>query len=114
LDYHIAYHEGGAENVERLAKRGIEFGVWDNKFSYASLGFEYDYAYKYMTPAERDYVRSVISQATYGKYTTGMELPGHMFINNHMSMGMAFYPLLLSIEGEEGFDKRPIPVRDSL
>ena len=59
-----------------------------------------------MTDAQRDYVRSVISRATSGKYTTGMEIPGHFFINNHMSMGAEFYTLLLSIEGEEGFDAR--------
>ncbi len=59
-----------------------------------------------LTDAQRQYVRSVISRATSGKYTTGMEIPGHFFINNHMSMGAEFYTLLLSIEGEEGFDAR--------
>ena len=106
LDYAVAYREGGAERVRELAKKGVEFYGQDNQWAYTSLGAEYDYCEPFMTDAERDYVRSVISRSTSGKYTTGMEIPGHFFINNHMSMGAEFYALLLSIEGEEGFDAR--------
>lgn len=106
IDYVTAHHEGGAERIDELAAKSVEFIVKDNQWAYTSLGAEYDYAHEFMTPDERSYVRSVISRATHGKYSTGMEIPGHFFINNHMSMGAEFYTLLLSIEGEEGFDAR--------
>ena len=106
LDYKTAYREGGADRVRELADERVGFFAEDNQWAYTSLGAEYDYSEPFMTDAQRDYVRSVISRATSGKYTTGMEIPGHFFINNHMSMGAEFYTLLLSIEGEEGFDVR--------
>lgn len=106
LDYATAYREGGADRVRELAGKGVEFFGQDNQWAYTSLGAEYDYCEPFMTDAQRDYVRSVISRSTSGKYTTGMEIPGHFFINNHMSMGAEFYAMLLSIEGEEGFDVR--------
>ena len=106
LDYATACREGGADRVRELAEQRVEFFGQDNQWAYTSLGAEYDYCEPFMTDAQRDHVRSVISRATFGKYTTGMEIPGHFFINNHMSMGAEFYALLLSIEGEEGFDAR--------
>ena len=106
LDYHEAYTTGGAERVAELAKQSVEFFGQDNQYSYASLGYEYDYACKFLTADERSYVRGVIAKCTRGKYTTGMEIPGHFFINNHMSMGAEFLCLALAIEGEDGYDPR--------
>ncbi|MCD8167638.1 MAG: hypothetical protein LUE93_17035 [Bacteroides sp.] len=81
-------------------------GTEDGQFDMVQLGMEYDYGYNFMTKEEREYVRSVISKLTYGKYTTGMEMPGHMFINNHQNCAMQFINLVLAIEGEKGYDAR--------
>lgn len=108
IPYVEAYHQGGKGKVEELAQKEVEFTGQDNQYAYTSLGMEYDYGYRFMTDEERDYVRKVIAKSTAGKYTTGMELPGHMFINNHMSMGAEFLTLALAIEGEEGYDPRII------
>ncbi|RMD75868.1 MAG: hypothetical protein D6820_13795, partial [Lentisphaerae bacterium] len=106
IPYVEAYQQGGRRRIEELARKGVEFIVYDNQYAYTSLGMEYDYGYRFMTEEERAYVRRIIAKSTAGKYTTGMELPGHMFINNHMSMGAEFLTLVLSIEGEEGYDPR--------
>jgi hypothetical protein len=71
-----------------------------------SLGLEYDYAYEFMTPEQRDEVRSVISKATNGHMIAFMELPDHYLINNHLAFSMNWYVMALAIEGEEGFDPR--------
>ena len=110
--YTQAYYDGGKERIAALTKKhGVELahtGDWTG--SYYSLGWEYDYAYNFMTEAERDIVRRVVSKATYGKYDTGMAIPGHMYINNHMSSGANWIPLALAIEGEEGYDERILPI----
>ncbi|NQT85162.1 hypothetical protein HQ560_00255, partial [bacterium] len=110
VDYRQAYEEGGAKRIAELAKKGVTFFGEDNQYAYTSLGAEYDYAHKFMTDAERAYVRKIIHKSTFGKYTTGMEIPGHFFINNHMSMGAEFLTLILAIEGEEGYDPRVLEV----
>ncbi|WOO39779.1 LamG-like jellyroll fold domain-containing protein [Rubellicoccus peritrichatus] len=106
ISYLEAWREGGADRVRELAKKSVEFRTKDNQWSYTSLAFEYDYAYIFMTAGERDIVRRVLSKMSVGKYTTGMEIPGHFFINNHMSMGAMFLCVPLAIEGEEGYDPR--------
>ncbi|VGO16217.1 hypothetical protein PDESU_04808 [Pontiella desulfatans] len=108
IDYHSAYYQGGKERVAELMR---EHGATithtgDHSGAYLSLAFEYDYAHPFMTEEERAIVRQVISKCTYGKYTTGMALPGQMYINNHMSGGANNTYLALAIEGEEGYDPR--------
>ena len=110
VDYHKACEQGGPERVRELAGKGVEFLGQDNQWSFTSLGAEYDYAHAFLTDAERAYVRKVIAKSTRGKYSTGMEIPGHFFINNHMSMGAEFLPLALAIEGEDGYDERILKV----
>jgi len=110
VDYRRAFEQGGAAGVATLAKKSVEFFGEDNQWAYTSLGAEYDYAHSFMTDTQRAYVRKVISKSTRGKYSTGMEIPGHFFINNHMSMGAEFLPLALAIEGEEGYDPRILEV----
>jgi len=106
VGYEDAYRRGGSDLVRKLAVKDVKFHGQDNQWVFTSLGAEYDYAYNFMTEEERALVRRVIAAATAGKYTTGMEIPGHFFINNHMSMGAEFYTLILAIEGEEGYDPR--------
>lgn len=107
VDYHSAYHQGGAKRVaELLKKHGAAIAKKDISGAYLSLAFEYDYAHPFMTEQERTIVRRVISKSTYGKYTSGMQVPGHMYINNHMSGAANQTYLALAIEGEEGYDPR--------
>lgn len=110
--YIEAYHAGGKKRVEELMKKyGVELAhTGDHTGAYYVLGWAYDYAYNFMTPEQRDIVRRVISKCTYGKYDTGMAIPGQMYINNHMSSGANWIPLALAIEGEKGYDERILPI----
>ncbi len=110
--YIQAYHDGGKERVEELRQRyGVELAhTGDHTGAYYALGWEYDYAYSFMSDEERAIVRRVIAKSTYGKYDTGMALPGQMYINNHMSSGANWIALALAIEGEEGYDERILPI----
>lgn len=107
VDYHTAYHQGGLKRVHELMKKhGAAVVKKDISGSYLTLAFEYDYAHPFMTEEERTIVRRTISKSTFGKYTTGMQIPGHMYINNHMSGAANQTYLALAIEGEKGYDPR--------
>lgn len=107
IDYHDAYYQGGQERVAELYKKhGATLKGYDFSGAHLSLAFEYDYAFPFMTKEQRSTVRRVISKCTYGKYTTGMQIPGHMYINNHMSGAANQIYLALAIEGEDGYDPR--------
>jgi len=110
--YIQAYHDGGKKRVDELIKKyGVELAhTGDHTGAYLTLGWEYDYAYNFMTDEERAIVRRVIAKSTYGKYDTGMALPGQMYINNHMSSGANWIALALAIEGEKGYDQRIFPI----
>ncbi len=107
-DFNDVYREGGPDLVRELAQQKISFYTKDHQFAFTSLGTEYDYAYNFMTKEQRDLVRRTIAKCTHNKYTSGHEIPGHFFINNHMSMGAWFFTFALSIEGEEGYDPRVV------
>ena len=106
--YRDAFEAGGTERIRELARKGVELGGGGKSsgdlFNTVLRG--YDYVHPFMTDAERARVRRVIAKATAGRYTTGMELPGNWFINNHMSMGEDLLITHLAIEGEEGYDPR--------
>ena len=107
IDYHSAYYQGGLKRVKELMKKhGATIVKIDINGSYLTLGFEYDYAHPFMTDEERNLVRRVISKMTFGKYSTGMQIPGQMYINNHMSGAANLTYVALAIEGEEGYDPR--------
>ncbi len=109
--YRDAYEAGGGERVRELAGKGVEFVTGEGSARgsgglFNSPLMAYDYVAEHLAPEERDLVRRVIAKMTHGRYTAGMELPAHMFINNHMSMGEDLIVLALCIEGEEGYDPR--------
>ena len=113
IDYHNAYYQGGLKRVKELMKKhGATIMKRDVAGSYLTLAFEYDYAHPFMTDEERNLVRRVISKMTYGKYSTGMQIPGQMYINNHMSGAANFTYVALAIEGEEGYDPRIIKMAE--
>jgi hypothetical protein len=70
------------------------------------LAYGYDWAWKWMTGAQRETLRSLIVRATVGKYTVGMDLPAHWRNWNHISMTESYAACLFAIEGEPGDDPR--------
>jgi hypothetical protein len=68
--------------------------------------FSYDYLYQWLTPAQRNQVRRVVAKMTAKKSTNFLEVPDHFMTNNHLSFGMGeLVPVMLAIEGEEGYDR---------
>lgn len=114
ISYHTAYHQGGKKRVEELMKKhGATIAkTGDHSGSYLTLAFEYDYCQPFMTKEEQEIVRRVIAKCTYGKYTTGMQIPGQMYINNHMSGSANQIYVALAIEGEKGYDPRVLKMAE--
>jgi hypothetical protein len=75
---------------------------------YATIGFAYDFAFNFMTDAQRKDVRSLIAEATRGRLWMGARLPHHFRNWNWIEIGLSQPLLSLSIEGEEGYDPRPL------
>ena len=70
------------------------------------IAFAYDWSWPWMTPAQRDTVRSLIARAAAGKYTLGMDLPSHWRRWNFIGLSASYGLCLLAIEGEPGDDPR--------
>lgn len=73
---------------------------------YQMLGYGYDFAYNFMTPAQQDQIRRTISKATKGRLWMGARLPHHFRNWNWVAVGLSQPLLALAIEGEEGYDPR--------
>jgi HEAT repeat protein len=71
-----------------------------------NLGYIYDFLYNYMTKEQQDKVRDTIAQATEGKTIFSADsLPAFPAnTSNWIPMHMGIMPLVLSIEGEDGYD----------
>ena len=72
----------------------------------SEIAFGYDWTEPFMTPEQASTVRHVISLATAGKYTLGMDLPHHWRTWNYIGMALHEPVLSLAIEGEPGYDPR--------
>jgi hypothetical protein len=70
------------------------------------IGYGYDFAYNFMTDAQRDIVRGLIADATAGELWMGGRLPHHFRNWNWIMVGMGQPLLSLAIEGEKGYDPR--------
>ena len=70
------------------------------------LAYGYDWSWKWMTPEQRKKLSSLITKATAGKYTLGMDLPAHWRNWNHLGMADSYAACLFAIEGEPGDDPR--------
>lgn len=70
------------------------------------IAYGYDWAWKWMTPGQREQLRSVIVRATAGKYTLGMDLPAHWRNWNHIGLTESYAACMFAIEGEAGDDPR--------
>jgi len=71
-----------------------------------SIGLTYDWAHRWMTDAQRDTVRKTIAAVTRGKAYLGLDhppgFPGNT--SNWNIIHANLLPLVLAIEGEEGYD----------
>jgi len=71
-----------------------------------AIGPTYDWAYNFMTDRQRSEVRAFIATVTQGKMFLGLDqvpaFPGNT--SNWIIIHMNLLPLVLSIEGEEGYD----------
>jgi hypothetical protein len=72
----------------------------------SEIAFGYDWAWKWMTPEQRETLRSLIVRATAGKYTLGMDLPAHWRNWNHLGLDKSYALCMFAIEGEKGDDPR--------
>jgi hypothetical protein len=101
-----------ADDVWRVKTAGPSTGNWTDSqglreiIAYHNLGYAYDFAYNFMTDAQRDQVRSVIAKATYGRLWLGARLPHHFRNWNWCAVGLGQPLLALAIEGEKGYDPR--------
>ena len=68
----------------------------------------YDWAHPWMTPEQRESLRSLIAASIAGKYTLGMDLPAHWRRWNFLGMTSGFPLAVLALEGEAGFDQRQL------
>ncbi len=100
------------DDVWRAKTEGPATGSWsDNQglreiIAYHNLGYAYDFAYNFMTDAQRDQVRSLIAKATAGRVWMGARLPHHFRNWNWCAVGLGQPLLSLAIEGEKGYDPR--------
>ncbi len=73
-----------------------------------AIGLTYDWAYNFMTDEQRKEVRAFIATITRGKQFLGLDqvpaFPGNT--SNWTIIHMNLLPLVLSIEGEEGYDPK--------
>lgn len=84
-----------------LADQGMRDGVGGHL-----LGYAYDFAFGFMTEAQREIVRKTIATATNGKLWMGARLPHHFRNWNWVAVGLQQPLLALAIEGEKGYDPR--------
>jgi len=107
-----AFEQPLRDDVWRAKIAGPTTGAWGSDqgarelLGYHNIGYAYDFAYNFMTDAQRDRVRSVISLATKGKLWMGARLPHHFRNWNWIAVGLGQPLLALAIEGEEGYDQR--------
>lgn len=89
------------------AKPRKEFHWYSTRYLVPNeVAYGYDWAWKWMSPEQRDSLRSLIVRATAGKFTLGMDLPAHWRNWNHIGMTESYAACLFAIEGEPGDDPR--------
>lgn len=87
-------------------------GTWSDGISirdlvgFHLLGYCYDFAFNYMTDAQRAQVRHEIVRVTAGRLWMGARFPQHFRNWNWIAIGLSQPLLSLSIEGESGYDPR--------
>lgn len=69
----------------------------------ADFALSYDYLYSYLSPEQRQLCRRALSVATRDLVTWGMGFPRGRAVSNWVGYHGELGPMLLAIEGEEGF-----------
>lgn len=72
----------------------------------ADFALAYDYLYDYMTDSQRDVCRRALSKATENLVCWGMGFPRGRGVSNWYGYHGELGPMLLAIEGEEGFQEK--------
>ncbi len=91
----------GPKTGSEVSDQGLRDGVGGHL-----LGYAYDFAWPFMSEAQRAAVRKTIAAATAGKLWMGARLPNHFRNWNWIAVGLQQPLLALAIEGEEGYDPR--------
>ena len=98
-----------ATRYQRDAGKWTKTNDWQSIYqllSSDSIGLTYDWAYPWMTDAQRGSVRRLIAEITRGKTFLGLDqlpaIPGNT--TNWIIIHANLLPMVLSIEGEEGYD----------
>ena len=100
-------------NDEYNARRIMPNDVWRPMHQLVgnnNLAFGYDMAAKWMTQEEKTVMRRVISKATTGKRSYGMNGPTRWRDTNWVGWDLEFFLTALAIEGEEGYDPAIYPI----
>jgi len=96
-----------AQHMDQYGPRETNWQRVYQNLSSSAIGLTYDWVYPYMTDAQRKRVRAFIGDITRGKTFIGLDqvpaFPGNT--TNWIIIHMNLLPLILSIEGEEGYDE---------
>jgi hypothetical protein len=75
-------------------------------YSNANIAKLFDFTAAGMSTDDKRFFISHYADATFGKYSVGMELPHHWRRWNHIAMSICYPLSILAIENEKGYDKR--------
>jgi len=95
------------QHMDRYGPKETNWQRVYQNLSSSAIGLTYDWVYPYMTDAQRRKVRIFIGDITRGKTFIGLDqapaFPGNT--TNWIIIHMNLLPLVLSIQGEEGYDE---------
>lgn len=95
-----AAHNPGAEHYW-LSLRGV---MGDGP----TAALLYDFCWPFLGAEDREAMRSLLAFALGGRYGLGMDLPRHFRNWNFIGMGLYFPLMMISLEGEIGYDARVV------
>ena len=88
---------------------------WRNSFSFRlcfeGLGYAYDFAFNFMTPAQQQAIRQAITYGTAAQWCIGMDVPPGPCNASNWILNNALYLIMdaMAVEGEPGADPNVIP-----
>ncbi|MDP4226855.1 MAG: hypothetical protein Q8910_10800, partial [Bacteroidota bacterium] len=85
---------------------GRENLVKEPLYSNGRLAKLFDFTASGMIESDKEAIIKAFANATFGRYSVGMELPHHWRRWNHINMSLAFPLTILAIENEKGYDHR--------
>jgi hypothetical protein len=95
-----------AQHMDQYGPKETNWQRVYQNLSSSAIGLTYDWIYPYMTDEQRGKVRTFVGDITRGKTFIGLDqvpaFPGNT--TNWIIIHMNLLPLILSIQGEEGYD----------